>query len=305
MICVSGTLPNPMWSSIVRQFGRQLELAADLTVFGGPPGTVTPLPGPLGGDPARLPQLTKTAATATGFLNLLTAKGYFLMLPRRVPNDIRVAGLRFDFSGLFIRESAETDYIGNTVLAIRLASDTPALIAAVGAGLGQSWPEPLSTLNHLAAIYHELCHAWMVEIVAAIETWQALERDGIAHYASARVQSGASVGPRAAYLEAAGDYVGQRVNDWYSTLSLLARMLAEKGTAIPGPLAEMALSAREDYDRRLAVQLYGAVAGSELVSPTLPPSLREALDAEVLDGLPLTRPFAQTPLQELYDAVVS
>jgi hypothetical protein len=304
MIGMSGTLPNPLWGTILREFGRRLESAVDLTVFGAGPGTVTPMPDALGGDPLQWPQLTQDASTATGFLNLLRAKAHFLVLPERILDDIRVAKLPFDFSGWFISGEAETRYLGNTVVAIRLAPDTLTFVAQLGAGIGRGGPvEPQAPA--LGTVYHELCHAWMLEIVKGFETWQRLERDGVTHYAAARVTDGTSVNPRAAYLEAAGSYVGARVLAWYQTLFRLAGFLAVKGTTPADSLATVTRGAREDYDQRMDREVYGVVGGRELMSPGLPPALREALDAQVLEGLPLTRPFDETPLRALYDAILA
>jgi hypothetical protein len=47
------------------------------------------------------------------------------------------------------------------------------------------------------------------------------------------------------------------------------------------------------------------VVGGWIVSPGLPPTLREALNAEVLDNLPMTRPFDETPLRGLHDAILA
>jgi hypothetical protein len=38
-------------------------------------------------------------------------------------------------------------------------------------------------------------------------------------------------------------------------------------------------------------------------SPDLSPALRDAIDKKVLDGLPLTQPFDQTPLAGLSNAL--
>ncbi|MEV8597351.1 hypothetical protein [Streptomyces sp. NPDC052012] len=296
-----GTLPNPLWA-IAREFGRRLESTVDLTVFGSTPGTLIPLPDALGGDPLQRPQLTQLASTSAGFLSLLRAKAHFLMLPERVIDDIRTAKTRFDFSGWFVSEAAETRYVGNTVLAIRLAPDTPAFVAKLGSGIGGAME---SELSKVGTIFHELCHAWMVEIVAESGPWQEREHAGVTHYADARVTGGESVNPRAAYLEAAGDYVGDRVVAWYRTLVVLSGLLVIKGTVPADQLTEPVESVRMEYDEEMAKQLYGAVSGLPLASPGMPSELREALDAEVLDSLPLTRPFDKTPLRTVYDAILA
>lgn len=303
MIAVPGTLPNPLWGAIARELGRQLESAVDLTVFGAGPGTVAPLPDALGGDPLELPRLTGGASTAKGFLALLRAKAHFLLLPERVVDDVSAAGLRFDFSGWFLTEEAETRYVGNTVVAVRLASGTPAYLAGLGASIGRG--SSVSSTSALDTIYHELCHAWMVEIVAAFDAWQRRARDGEAHYASARVRGGGAISARAAYLEAAGSYVGQRVAAWYQALELLSGLLTVGGTAPADRRTTVARQLREEYDRSWGRQVYGTVNSAPLLAPSLPPELRAALDAQVLDGLPLTRSFDETPLRALYDAVLA
>lgn len=62
---------------------------------------------------------------------------------------------------------------------------------------------------------------------------------------------------------------------------------------------------REEYDRSWGRQVHGTVDSAPLLAPSLPPALRAALDAQVLDGLPLTRSFDETPLRALYDAVLA
>jgi hypothetical protein len=40
-----------------------------------------------------------------------------------------------------------------------------------------------------------------------------------------------------------------------------------------------------------------------IASPALSDELRAAIDDKILEGLPLTKPFEDTPLKGLYDAI--
>jgi hypothetical protein len=50
-------------------------------------------------------------------------------------------------------------------------------------------------------------------------------------------------------------------------------------------------------------RVYGTVKHVDIKSPELSDALRDALNKKVLDGLPLTKPFDQTPLAGLRDAL--
>jgi hypothetical protein len=56
------------------------------------------------------------------------------------------------------------------------------------------------------------------------------------------------------------------------------------------------------YD--MNVDVYGVVDHVDIRSPALSPELRDAINAKVLDGLPLTRSFNNTPLFDLANALI-
>jgi hypothetical protein len=299
---MTDTLPNPLWATIAIQLVRSLESEYDVTALAGAPPDVTPLPEPLGGDPAQRPALALRAGNRLGFLEILRAKAHHLLLPERLVDDIRDSGIRLVFSDMFQGGEATTRYLLDTVVAVQLRPGTSAFLAGLGGNLGRRVVAP--DLAALDTIYHELCHAWMIEVVADDPYWRDLRARGIEHYADARVASGVTVDAYHAYLEAAGSYVGSRVAEWYEALHTLSNAALLRGTIPDDALTDLVESARATYERRRARAVYGMVSESAIVSPGLPEDLRRGLDAYVLSSLPLTRPFDLTPLRAYYDALL-
>ena len=166
-------------------------------------------------------------------------------------------------------------------------------LAKVGYDLGRvpvTLPVPYDMVG---VCYHEMTHAllWLQEFADA--DVQKLYKDGNDAYASATGVNGAELDPRIAFSEAASYYVEDRIMRWCTALSGLDRLLR----APPADLQTKVQSIVDNYDK--FVPTYGQVLNVNIKSPDLSTTLRAALDQKVLDGGPLTKPFAGTPLAGL------
>jgi len=298
---MSRTLPNPIWADLANLLLRRIEGAHEFTVFGDGPMGLARLPDALGGDPAQQNAVAARASTGRGFLEILRAKAHFFVLPERLIDDVRGASVPVVFSDVFLGGSASTRYVGNTTLGVQLNSGTPSFIASWGAEIGRV--STVADFAPLGTIYHELCHAWMIDVVADDPYWQDLDTRSVEHYRNAVTAGGLAVDPRRAYREAAGGYVEARVLGWYELLQAFSNARLLQGTIPDTALADLLTGARVKYDSIADQQVFGSVDESRIVEPGLPEPLRQGLDAYVLSSLPLTRRFEQTPLRTVDESV--
>jgi hypothetical protein len=80
------------WFIAISKFRGLLENAYRGTVFGGPDGTVAPLPAALGGDPTQWPVLQATVGLYSAFFTLLRSKAHFLLLPETIVTTLKDSG---------------------------------------------------------------------------------------------------------------------------------------------------------------------------------------------------------------------
>ena len=95
--------------------------------------------------------------------------------------------------------------------------------------------------------------------------------------------------------------MGDRILRWCTALSVLdiyARAAMSDRAFVANQLAYAADAYNHD------VQVYGSVNHVDIGSPALSSELRDAINAKVLDGLPLTMRFDDTPLAGLRDAIL-
>jgi hypothetical protein len=294
---------------VIDSIARTLEASVMVTVFGGP-GPVARLPDALGGDPTQWTTLMDNAFRGTNpKLALLHAKARFLMLPTTI-----VDFMRQDSPGLLrvqIREDVSLDAQGGGIQheyprrwAEILLPGLSEYLAKVGYDLGRV---PVMTpvgYDMLGVCYHELTHAllWLQEYADA--DVQKLYNDGITAYLSAKAGDvDLSGDPAKAFSEAAGSYVEDRIGRWCKALKeldVLTRIPPADPTEVPAKLQKIEL----DYNQYNDVErAYGSVNDVAITSPTLSFELRDALDREVLEGLPLTKAFKDTPLVEIRNSL--
>lgn len=280
----------------------QLENQCKITIFDGPPDGLAPLPNELGGHPAQWPALEAAAASGrVGFFALLAAKAHYLMLPKAI-----ITGL--DTWRLMLSEMRPSDGdVGQTtpygpepLVEIRIARMSN-LLAQAGFGFGQSLGMPNSPEYYdiLSTIYHEMTHAWFFLRKFAGADLQDLYARGVAAYGSARDSKSNPVDAELAFTEAAAYYVDDRVQRWGEALNSLDALARAKPSDRTQARVVSILFAFDNY-----VPVYGKVDSGDIVSPALSPELRDAINATILEGLPLTKNFDDTPLAAVGAALV-
>jgi len=308
------TQSGPMWASAALDLLQDLEDAADLTVLGAGPATLSALPEALGGDPGQQADLTARASSPTGFLEVLRAKAHYLMLPERLATDIRTAGLPVTFSD--VQASAPggsgagagdqdpvDDDPADSAATVQLGSGAAGYLASLGDALARQPVPPVS--GPLTTVYQQLAQAWLTGVATGDADWPG-RLDAATHdYADAQTADGAAADPRQACLQAATAYVAGRTTAWYDTLHTLSNAIQSQAAMPHDQLASLLDAASAQYDGVASQQVFGTVGGSPIVQPGLPEGLRQALDADVLESLPLTKPFDETPLRPLCDAILA
>ncbi len=295
------------WFRAIDPIRRAFESGSRGTVLGEPGRLIARLPDALGGDQKQWSLLAAPAKGKEGFFALLQVKAHFLMLPKRIVEFLS------DSSSVSFSETApvrgagadtqpeESFFSGNSVeLHIPAAADG---LVWAGHDLGR---EPLSALGGyqiLEIIYHELTHSlwWLRE--SADADIQKLWDDGVRAYTPAVAESGTQLPPTVSFTEASAYYVGDRISRWCTALSRLNTLLL----APPADRAQLEtelhlLAAQYDAD----VQVYGTVylgppstGFQKIREPALSDKLRAGINEKILDGLPLTERFDDTPLAGL------
>jgi hypothetical protein len=175
-------------------------------------------------------------------------------------------------------------------------------LARAGHGLGGASTEGLDPFDPeecavLGTVYHEMTHAWLCLQEHADADLQKLYRDNVGFYEGAGGARGSTFAKEVAFSEAAGAYVEDRIGRWCTALYGLAQVLRD-----PTVLRWKLQTIPEEYNRPRS--MYGVVESEPITSPPLPPALRAALDRKILDGLPLAKPFADTPLAGVLDTLL-
>jgi len=300
------------WFLQISMIRRQLEALfenayEDITIFNAPEGQLAQLPDALGGDPKRWRDLETAAAHSTlSFFELLQAKAQFLMLPKAIVR--RLDPLRVNLSEEPILDDPKAR--GRTIwndsartAEVRIPGASGGL-ARTGYVFGRKvFPVPAAEdFDGLDTIYHEFTHAWfdLRELSPPDSEVQTLWASGVLAYLSASGVSGTDFSdqPGKAFSEAAAYYVGDRISRWLTALDEVNFLWSLK----PSDGDSATLQAIQDsYDK--PPDTYGIVNHEAIASPQLPPALRDAINEKVLDGLPLTKPFDDTPLASLRDAI--
>lgn len=294
------------WASVLDDIIRRFETGTFLTAFE-QPGKVGRLPDALGGDPKRWPLLAAPAKGKDGFFALLRAKAHFLMLPKPIV-DVLNETWRADFDEAVVTAKASTgqnEWPRGAWMHIPGASDG---LASVGYDLGRVPTVLPAGYEILDTIYHEMTHAWLWLAEFYDAEIQKLATDGPIAYASARGVSGTAFDPWTAFTEAAGEYVGDRIRRWCNALHDL-NLLTLAPPATDDALRSKVQLIADTYDT-FGTYAYGRVsvgpaAEEKIATPDLSKPLRDAIDKKILDGRPLTKDFADTPLAGLRDALLS
>jgi hypothetical protein len=297
---------NP-WVEMAERILREFETGTDFTVFGVGPDRVMRLPPALGGDPKQWPSLTVSAAKSqAALLDLLWAKAHFLMLPKPIVKFMRNAPpIRLSISEAVVAGAAADTSLDefplrSATMHVPGASD---YLARVGYELGRAPMEVSVQYDVLGRIYHEMTHAWLWLQEYAGDEIQKLFADGKAAYASAS-DGTITLNPELAFSEAAAYYVEDRIIRWCAALTDLDRL---RRTPVADPDARasrlQAIVAAYDKPRSLYGVVYMDGEPHTIASPAISPALREAIDRTVLDGRPLVKPFAETPLAGLHAAL--
>ena len=275
------------------------------------PGKVAKLPNALGGDPKRSDELrdliqgSALAVNKNAFFELLWSKAHFLMLPKPIVTFMKYSSRVFvsevppERAGATANCKRSTDQEGKVSTEVTMhipgASDS---LARVGYCLGRACEtdDPYETL---ATIYHEMTHAWLCLQEFSDDAIKQLYKDGGRAYAGSKGERETQFDKDIAFSEAAAAYVEDRVSRWCTALWGLAGARQDPKEVRKWKLPKI----EKEYD---ATRLdYGVVEKEKITSPRLSPELRAAIDEKILEGRPLTKPFADTPLVGLRDALSS
>jgi hypothetical protein len=268
------------------------------TVFAGSVGTVTPLPGALGGDQKRWPALQAVVTVSKDpFFALLREKAHFLMLPKTIVITMEETS-RVKLLEDSVGEGAygQTDCDEDTHQAVIHLPGASQSLARAASSLGRNNDR---TLEIFAKIYHEMTHAWLCLHEFYDNEFQKLYADGVAAYQSVKLDTGFDPPlPKTSFSEAAAYYVSDKIARWCEALYQLDLLSRDK----PGPQSTLPLdfqleSIADRYNR--FEPTYGQVVTGRIQSPDLSTALRDAINKKILDGSPLTKPFDETPLAGL------
>jgi hypothetical protein len=114
-----------------------------------------------------------------------------------------------------------------------------------------------------------------------------------------------------AFGEAAAYYVRTRIFRWCNAIDDLASLIATRSRQSQDEVNSQVQTTITNYNTstaptpQVAIIKDGATVLVALGSPDLSPALQAAIDRIVLDGLPLTQPFEQTPLLGLSNTLLS
>jgi hypothetical protein len=157
-------------------------------------------------------------------------------------------------------------------------------------------------LHIFEAIYHEMTHASFCLHESFDGEFQKLYADGLAAYGKATLDTGRVLPADLAFTEAAAYYVGDKIARWCDALynlDVLSRDPPQDLLTLDFQLESIA----RNYDK--VVPIYGKTLMGSIQSPELSADLRKAIDKKLLDALPMTKPFAETPLAWLQRALKS
>jgi hypothetical protein len=287
--------PGSEWFIAIDKFRGLFESADRGTVFGGP-GPVSPLPNALGGDRKQWPLLAAPAKSKEGFFALLEAKAHFLMLPKTIVRTLKETW-RTQISESVAPGAAADTLTDETPrqAEMRIPGSTDSL-AKVGYDLGRVNTSLVEDYVMLARIYHEMTHTWIWLAEFYDDEMQNLANNGYVAYLSAKDGNGNDLEGRIAFSEAAAYYVADRILRWCKSLHDLDVLMRTKPED-PNDVLTSVQGMVEYYEK--TDETYGVVMDKKIASPPLSKQLRDAINKKILDGRPLTKPFAETPLAGL------
>jgi hypothetical protein len=289
-------------STYIDDIVREFETGTFLTVFD-VPGKVGRLPDGLGGDRKRWSLLAAPAKGKPGLFELLLPKAHFLMLPKRIVRIMQSPQVRFrdavpdnGAAGDTYRQSIPP------IAEIRISGAGDAL-ASAGFDLGRAGttPDTSDSLEILDTLYHELTHAWLwlqndINHAVIGDLFDA----GMRYYKDPKGVGEKPLPQEKAFSEATAYYVGGRIKRWCDALQSVDSLI-RNAAGLPGEFENI----EKSYDRFTwsngLIWLEGKY--EEIQTPVLSPELREAIDEKILEGRPLTKAFADTPLADLRAAV--
>jgi hypothetical protein len=293
----------------------------NVSIFNSPPGTLAPLPDKLGGDAAAWPTLAAAAGKGeTAFFALLAAKAHYLMLPEPVIGALDVPALSLSEGPLQDPTAGgETNLLVATPpqVEIRIPQQSVRL-AQAGYSFGKSTGGPANLQSQdssayyhvLSIIYHEMTHAWFYLYDSTVSAILAI---ATIYKGAVDTQGKPIDNPYSAMTEASAYYVGDRIERWLTALGALDNLT--RTTLSSSSSLEIQLQAIQDeYDRPRSV--YGIVYqetapgtgtyyNAVIAAPPLPDALRDVLNTRILDGLPLTKAFNDTPLADVRNALLN
>ena len=301
-------MSDSRWAALLTDIVRELETGTFLTVFE-QRGRIARLPKAIGGDPTRWGQLAAAASPALsrqGFFELVHAKAHFLLLPKPIVVALQgSASVKVDEANS--GGQASTTRSSSPREATMHLPGAGANLASCGYQLGHVPTVPSAGFEILDSIYHEMTHAWLwLQDELGNAELKKLYGDGVVAYAAARGVSGTVFDADRAFSEAAAYYVGDRISRWCNALLRLSSLWVAS-RMLRTDLERKVQAIVDMYD--LFVPVYGSVPVGDLeekiASPALSAPLRGAIDRTILDGRPLTKPFAETPLNDVRTALLN
>jgi hypothetical protein len=289
------------WVLPLSQIRQSLQVGGKNTVFDAPPGKLAPLPGALGGDKRQWNLLAAPAKGKYGLFKLLEMKAQFFMLPQRLIAIMNTTRVRYLETGVGPGNAGETLRLESPRQSeIHIPGTADALVRSLW-DIGQESIPDVTTISVLDTLYHEMTHAWLWLNEFYDAEIGDLCRNGVREYTGAKGVNGTVFLAYSAFTEAAGYYVGSRITRWCTALQDLD-YLTHARPAIPNEWDTIAAAYDKDIPTRGIVNL-GDGKHERIASPEMSDELRAAIDEKILEGLPLTRKFEDTPLKPLQDAI--
>jgi hypothetical protein len=307
------------WSTAMDTILGAFETDKRRTVFE-QPGKIAQLYGELGGEQRVWDLLAVPARFKEGFFDLLLRKAHFLMLPKGIVKFMRdSSSLRFSEtvsahgSRAATTKQDEDKEKGTFSVEMRISGASQNLVV-VGYDLGR---KPFQAgYPILDTIYHEMTHALVYLQKSADAGIQKIYADGVREYKAAEgVMNTKFTPPRfaedVAFSEAAAYYVGDKILRWCLALAevnLLVLTPSLSRAALEfnlNKIAERYNAYVPEYGTVLLSEVAGVYEFEKIAKPELSANLRDAINKNILDGLPLTMPFDATPLGDLGKALLA
>jgi hypothetical protein len=285
--------------------------AFDVTIFGKGPGTMAPLPKALG-DSQSIASVSKAVHYKEGFFAILEAKARFLKLPIILPRVFLRSSVPVTWAVPIEGAAGQVTFSNYAPTGVYFKTSIEQQLPQLGTNLGRSVPPLTKMADDIGTIYHELVHFWIGNGQLE-ETWLNLLNDGRQAMAGAITLEGTDVDAATAFTESAAYQVDRRISSWLTALDELNKLLnplsVDDGAEAfsVGILGDIAAAYDKTIDTPGPVWIHVQASTKpnkfEQLAMPLPLSIQRRIDEVLLEDLPLSKHFADTPLSAIAGAV--